>query len=153
MWRARMLSEARVDWLILIAGALTLAAVPGCAKSSLPGPTGTVSGRASYQNKPIPAGSAIVFVHKETGIIGTGVTNAEGDFQIRMREGKQVLVGQYTVHIRPPGEPDPNIMKFTRENVPPAWKLVPERYWMSHTSAESFTVQEGPNTYNLALHD
>lgn len=138
---------------IIPIGALALMGMFGCAKSSLPGPTGTVSGTVTYQEKPIPEGSAIVFVHNETGIVGTGVTSAAGDFQIRMREGAQVLVGEYTVNVRPPGEPDPNIMEFKLDNVPPAWKLVPKRYWMSHTSAESFTVKEGHNTYDLVLKD
>jgi hypothetical protein len=136
-----------------LAWVVMLSALLGCVKSSLPGPTGTVSGMATYQNKPIPEGSAIVFVHNQTGIIGTGVTSAAGEFQIRMRDGSQVLVGEYTVNVRPPGEPDPNIMKLTPENVPPAWKLVPQRYWMSNTSAEAFTVKEGHNTYQLELRD
>jgi len=132
---------------------LLLLGISGCAKSNLPGPTGTVSGTATYQDKPIPEGSTIVLVHNDTGITGTAVTNASGSFQVRMREGPHILVGQYTVHVRPPGEPDPNVMEFNLNNVPPAWKLVPKRYWMSHTSGESFTVKEGKNTYDLALRD
>lgn len=132
---------------------VAVALLTGCQRSSLPGPTGTVSGTATYRDKPIPEGSAIVFVHKQSGIIGTGVTDSNGDFQIKMREANDVLVGEYSVNIRPPGEPDDNIMELTMNNVPPAWKLVPQRYWMANTSTETFTVKEGENTYKLVLKD
>jgi hypothetical protein len=140
-------------WTLLLILAQLLAFSSGCAKSDLPGPSGEVLGTATYQNKPIPEGSAIVLVHNETGLIGTAITNGSGSFQVRMRQRPQVLIGEYTVHVRPPGEPDPNIMEFKLDNVPPAWKLVPKRYWMSHTSRESFIVKEGRNTYNLVLRD
>jgi hypothetical protein len=133
------------------------AAVPlfvGCGPSSdLPGPTGTVSGNASYKDKPIPTGSAIVFVHKQTGIIGTAVTDANGDFAVKMRDGDAVLVGEYAVNIRPPGEPDENIMTLTKDNVPPAWREVPPRYWTPTTSTETYAVKEGANEYRLVLTD
>ena len=147
-----MLYEAKRAHRIAVI-ALLAAGICGCAKSNLPGPSGTVSGTATYQDKPIPEGSTIVMVHNETGLIGTGITNSSGAFQVRMREGPQVLVGEYTVYIRPPGEPDANVMEFKLNNVPPAWKLVPKRYWMSHTSGESFAVKEGRNIYNLVLRE
>jgi len=133
--------------------ALVVVGICGCTKSNLPGPSGTVSGTATYQNKPIPDGSTIVMVHNETGLIGTGITNGSGAFQVRMRESPQVLVGEYTVYVRPPGEPDANVMEFKLDNVPPAWKLIPKCYWMSHTSGEAFTVKEGRNMYGLVLHE
>jgi hypothetical protein len=138
---------------LLLAAGATLALCDCGGDSGLPGPTGTVSGNASYQGKPIPAGSTIVFVHKQSGIIGTGVTDANGDFEVQMRDASNVLVGEYAVNVRPPGEPGENIMVLTRENVPPAWREIPERYWTANASTETFTVHEGENTYKLVLKD
>lgn len=70
-----------------------------------------------------------------------------------MRDASAVLIGDYSVNVRPPGEPDENIMVFTMENVPPAWREVPQRYWMSNTSTVTFTVREGENEYKLVLQD
>lgn len=45
-----------------------IALLCGCSgDSGLPGPTGTVSGNASYREKPIPAGSTIVFCPSADG--------------------------------------------------------------------------------------
>ncbi len=124
----------------------------GCrAKSNLPGPSGTVQGTASYRGKPIPVGSAIVMVHKTEGLFGIGITDEQGSFSIKMLDATDVLVGEYTVNIKPPGEPGENVVVYTKATVPAAWNEIPEKYWSPTTSQESFTVKEGHNTYTLVL--
>lgn len=87
-----------------ICAAATVAWVPGCGGGNdLPGSSGTVSGNASYLGKPIPEGSALVMVHNVEGLFGIGITDRQGDFTIKMRERPDVLVGEYTVNIKPPG--------------------------------------------------
>lgn len=126
----------------------------GCGQgNNLPGPSGTVSGKATYKNKPIPIGSAIVLVHDKEGLFGIGATDSNGNFQIKMKERKDVLVGVYSVNIKPPGDPDENVMVYTKKTVPPAWNEIPERYWSPNTSKERFTVKEGVNEYDLVLKD
>jgi len=128
-------------------------AIAGCQKSSLPGPSGTVSGTATYKDRPIPQGSAIVLVHKQTGIIASGITDSDGGFQVAMREAPEVLVGEYTVNVVPPGEIPDTVNVVTEKNAPEAWKQVPKAYWSQTTSPEKFTVAEGANDYKFVLHD
>jgi hypothetical protein len=138
--------------LALILGSLVAAG--GCQGSTgLPGPSGTVSGKATYQEKPIPEGSTVVMVHKGSGIIATGMTDSSGNFTMMMRDALDILVGDYTVNVNPPGKPDENINVLTVKNCPEAWKLVPKAYWFQTTSPETYTVKEGANEYAFALHD
>jgi len=126
----------------------------GCSPHNLPGDVGTVIGNVSYNGEPVPAESVVIFVHTQTGIIGTGVTDANGDFQILMREGKSVLVGDYSVNLKPPGElEDDTVNELTMETVPDAWKLVPEKYWTQTKSKEKFTVKQGENDFEWKLTD
>lgn len=131
-----------------------IAAVSGCGGGSgLPGKTGRVFGKATYNNNAIPAGSVIVMVHNQTGIVATGVTDSSGGFTITMRGRPDVLVGDYQVNIRPVGEVDENVTKLTPETVPETWKAVPQKYWSGSESPERFVVKEGNNKYDLTLSD
>lgn len=133
---------------------LLLTCTTGCSSGSeLPGDTGIVRGNVTYKGQPIPEGSAVVMVHRERGIVGIGVTDSLGEFQIRMRGGHDVLVGEYDVHITPPGELDENVGTPTMDNVPETWKAVPMQYWTLDTSPEKFTVEPGENQYFLNLKD
>ncbi len=123
----------------------------GCNGSRIPGDTGTVTGRATFKGDPIPEGSTIVFLHRGKGIVGTGVTDAEGAFSLQMREEPRVLVGEYSVGITPPGEIDPNNVTIFTDKAPDAWKKVPRKYWSPETSNETFTVKAGANDYQLQL--
>ena len=130
-----------------------MAMAAGCQSSNLPGPSGTVSGTATYQDRPIPAGSAIVLVHKQSGIIASGVTDSSGRFHVQMRDRPEVLVGEYAVNVVPPGEIPETVSVVTEKNAPEAWKKVPKAYWSQTTSPETYAVKEGENDYKFVLHD
>ncbi|QDV66395.1 hypothetical protein Poly24_00800 [Rosistilla carotiformis] len=142
--------SGRIVLLCLIAGALSL----GCSRAhNLPGETGTVKGHVSYRDGTIPEGSSVVMLHKGTGIPAVGVTDSDGNFTMIMREGPDVLVGDYVVNIRPPGEIDDNVLEITAETVPPLWNEVPQKYWNPSTSNEAYTVNSGTNFYEFTLTD
>ncbi len=130
---------------------LLLGVTIGCQNSRIPGDTGTVKGRATFKGEPIPTGSTIVFLHRGKGIVGTGVTDAQGAFELQMREEPRVLVGEYSVGITPPGEIDPNNVTIFTDKAPAEWKKVPRKYWSPETSNETFTVKAGANEYLLEL--
>lgn len=126
----------------------------GCGSgSTLPGKTGRVFGKATYKNQAIPAGSVVVMVHNQTGIVATGVTNSSGEFTVTMRGRPEVLVGDYRVNIKPVGEVPDNVNKLTPETVPDTWKAIPQKYWSGGESPETFVVKEGNNRYELTLSD
>ncbi|MFI4874850.1 MAG: hypothetical protein ACIALR_05915, partial [Blastopirellula sp. JB062] len=91
-----------------------LIVVVGCGGgTNLPGETGTVHGQVVYGSGTIPQGSSIVMLHVETGIPAIGLTDASGKFAMEMRNEPKVLVGDYVVNIKPPGEIDDEVMKVT----------------------------------------
>jgi len=133
---------------------LILCLLAGCfGRSNLPGDTGTVSGRALYQGQPVPAGSAVVMVHRESGLVGVGATDSNGAFQIQMRGGPDVLVGEYVVNLTPPGKVNEDAPVLNKDTVPPDWNKVPAKYWVQTTSPERFTVNAGQNDYQFDLQD
>ncbi len=146
-----MRSQVEVRRLVSL---IMLSCTAGCfSGGQLPGETGTVSGTASYKDQPVPAGSSIMMLHRERGILATGLTSGSGSFRINMRGDADVLVGEYDVYIKPPGELAETVGTPTKDNVPPAWNLIPARYWSEKTSQEVFVVQPGANTYQLVLED
>ncbi|WP_207396772.1 hypothetical protein [Bremerella alba] len=90
-------------------------------------------------------------LHKRTGIPAVGITDSTGKFTMTMRDGPDVLVGDYVVNIRPPGEIDDDVLKITPETVPPEWNMVPRKYWNPMTSNETYSVSSGSNVYEFTL--
>lgn len=140
----------RVVCSVLITVSVT--ALLGCGNgTNLPGETGRVKGRVIYGSGTIPAGSTVVMLHQGSGIPAIGLTDTSGNFTLEMRNGPDVLVGDYIVSITPPGEIDDDIVKITAETVPEAWNKVPQKYWYAKTSGETFSVAPGDNFYEFTL--
>lgn len=133
--------------------ACVLLSLPSCSSSDLPGPSGTVQGVAKYKGGPIPIGSAVVMVHDTAGLLGIGTTNELGKFTITMNGRRQVLVGDYSVYVKPPGDPDENVLVYTEKTVPPEWNKIPKSYWSASTSKARFEVKEGSNDFEFTLVD
>ena len=135
----------------------------GCETGGLSGPTGTVSGKITYNGAPVPAGSTVNFTHDETSMAATGVTGADGSFTLQMQGEGEVLAGSYKILVSPPVQPQAG-----PEN-PEAYEAMmtggdaaaaeqptgpfPQKYQATATSGETFTVKEGPNTYDLDMTD
>jgi hypothetical protein len=68
----------------------------GC--SGFDGPVGTVSGKVSFQGKPLPAGASVIFKYEETGQVATGtLSTSDGSFRLRWRGSYDVLASAYKV--------------------------------------------------------
>jgi hypothetical protein len=132
---------------------LMLLACLGCNASTLPGPSGTVQGTALYKNAAIPVGSTVIMMHDKEGLVGTGLTDAQGKFRIKMNGLYQVLVGDYTVYIKPPGDPGENVLEYTKATVPPEWNKIPKAYWSASTTKKKYSVKEGANDFEFTLVD
>jgi hypothetical protein len=132
---------------------LFLVLIVGCQKSHLPGPSGTVQGKAAYKGAAIPVGSTVILYHDREGLIGTGLTDEAGKFQVKMNGANDVLVGDYTVYIKPPGDPDENVLEYTKATVPPEWNKIPKAYWSASTTKARYSVKEGKNDFDFTLVD
>jgi hypothetical protein len=143
------------------AGLLIVLLLAGCQRSGIEGETGTVTGTVTYQNAPIPTGSNVIFLHKQQGLVGTGTTDAAGEFTVQMRGSRRVLVGEYAIGITPPVPENPDAQNqasmeasLTGKDVETeAWTAIPQRYLMPETSGESYEVKAGSNVCTLKLTD
>lgn len=143
-------------WMIrtVLGCALLLAA--GCGRGDgLPGPTGTVSGKLTSNGKPAPAGTLVNCTHVEKSFPAIGATDANGNFTLEMKGGKNILVGKYTVAISPPVvKMDPaEAMRLSQAGTPPQANFpeIPEKYRSADTSGETLEVKTGANTLNIDM--
>jgi hypothetical protein len=81
--------------LVLLLG---IAILPGCGKGDRP-PLGTVHGRITLDGKPL-SGARIGFVPKEAGRESSGITDAEGNYELKyLRDAMGAKVGGHKVSI------------------------------------------------------
>lgn len=133
----------------------------GCNKSSLSGPTGTVTGKVTYNGEPVPAGCSVVFMHQETSTPASGVTSADGTYSLSMRGEPKALVGEYKVSVSPPTSSDQvdessagyEAAMTGEEAAQAPTAPFPDKYLLPETSGLTFTVNEGPNTFDVEMKD
>lgn len=144
----------------LALASLCLAALAGCDSSV--GPSGTVEGKVTYNGAPVPAGTTVVFMHQEKSLPASALTDAEGHYSLLMKGTTDVLVGPYAVSVAPAPtgtEVDSNDRAAYEAammgKAPPieAKAPFPAKYQAPATSALSYTVAEGANTYNIDMTD
>lgn len=122
------------------------------------GETGTVSGRITFEGKPVPEGCGVVFMRDKGGYVGTGKTDSSGQYLLYMRDGLQIVVGTYRVSITPPN-PVANLDQDEIMRLQSAGKLpdtskmkeVPDRYRDPENSKTIFEVKPGSNTFDLDM--
>jgi hypothetical protein len=137
----------------LLAAALCLV---GCANQ-----TGRVSGKVSYQGKPVVIGS-VVLVNEETLAPIQGAIEPDGSYHI-----SHITYGMYKVAVhsadpgnRPISRPVPeNLTKKPKETEPAIrpgadkWFAIPERYGNWRLSGLSVTVSGPSTTFDIPLVD
>lgn len=162
-------NSGRVSWkaMLALAAAFVLAATAGCAGGvGLPeGDTGTVSGRMTYGDKAVPAGSQVVFVNDKYGIVATGTVSAGGAYSLQMRGGPDILAGAYKISVSPPasGQPEMSQEEYdkmmasggeVKPSKPKEVPEIPEKVRTPETSGLTYEVKPGKNTgVNFDLKD
>ena len=149
---------------------LTLTGCGGGEDDGYEGVRGSVEGKTSYADKPLPKGTIISFETFE-GTGGTGVVDGEGNYEI-IASGGGLPIGKYMVSVSPPdqGATEPDLPS-TLEEVAAAEKAndpanvvveteqaaldtaIPAKYQMADTSGLEFEVKEGKNTFDIELTD
>lgn len=134
--------------------------ISGCAREEVPtGPQASVSGSVTYDGKPVPTDSIVVFYSIDKAVTGSGKVDASGMYSLAASSQSVGLpTGRYQVMIRPP-EPPPAkpgtaeyqdaMMGKTKKAPPP--KEIPEQF---HTLDGSKIVRElkvGSNTFDFDL--
>ena len=144
----------------LIPGVLVLFSllIVGCSGDSgdgYSGPRGEVTGKVTFEGKPIPEGSTIMFESKtgKAGYTATGTINGAGEYKMQYN-GKPNLPGvTYQVQIFPPSkassapaDPAAGTNVSVEAEAPP----FPAKY-SGPVRELTFAVKEGKNTANFVL--
>lgn len=117
--------------------------------------TGTVSGKATLDGKPLAEGCVIVCQHLERSLPAGGKTAADGTFKLTMKDTVGLVVGDYKVLIQTPEKKmtheEQMKMAQTRSFPKPDDSIVPAKYRSFDTSNLKLTVKPGANTFDLPL--
>ena len=143
---------------LVIIGFIAMACA-GCDSAHDYGPTGTVSGKLSYNGETVAPGTAVVFVDMAAGYTCMGATDAEGNYTLSSWNEGDLPVGSYDVMIRPvvpemdSDLDDPEAAMDNPEPVAPMEYDFPEKYGALATSGLKFEVKEGANDIPIDLVD
>ena len=113
------------------------------------GNSGSVSGTAEYEGKPLPGGR-VVFESKTS----TCVAKIEnGKFEAKYKGSKSLPMGTYKVSVWPPApEPKMNPKTMKLETVSSVdTSLYPKKYQSKLTSGLEFTLVPGSNVFDIEL--
>jgi hypothetical protein len=110
-----------------------------------------VSGKVTYQGKPVPKGSVTFASTTPGGRNATGQLDAEGNYKLQTENpGDGALVGDYLVTIYAHDEP---ILDYIPKKPIPPKILAPTKYEKPETSGLKATVASGSNTFDFELKD
>jgi hypothetical protein len=131
--------------LLALPGVVLLATAIGCQGR------GDVSGKVTYNSKPLVFGT--VLVHGQDGL-RQGAIQRDGSFTVR-----GVKVGEARVAINSPNPksiqliPPKPVVKTKQEPFPeaPGWFRIPNKYEDVKTSGLTYTVRGGSNAFDIEL--
>lgn len=129
--------------------------VLGCAERADLEPAGTVSGRVTFQQKPLPTGCTLMFVSDHTTAVGSVEPN--GQYQLKSGDSNRIPVGKYRVAVNPPAPANAPLEGEETAGDDTTWlgedygDLIPRKYRNVGTSGLAFEVQEGENTFDIKL--
>lgn len=136
---------------------LFTAIVSGCGGNDF-GPTGAVTGRLTFEGKPLAEGHAVSFMQMEKGFLAYGKTDAEGNFSVSSWNEGAMPVGKYKVMIAPPPAAAPAVAPTAEEQFdnpelvdPRIRSEFPARYRDPLTSGIEYEVTEGTNKFDIDL--
>ena len=166
-----MMTRALLYFRLELLPAVLLTFLVGCGGTGdeFTGPRGTVSGRVTFDGKPVPSGSTVMFQSKEGNTyISTGAVKEDGKYDLVYDGKKNLPAVTYLVQISPPkgGEPVPSKLtvadpkdfkaitpdiKKTTEDAKNAKYPFPVMYHSINTSKLTFAVKDGSNTADFKL--
>jgi hypothetical protein len=133
----RRLPSARLA--VLLELVVCFCCCAGCGSPALP--TGSVSGKVTYNGQPLTAG-VVTFINEKAGIGASSEIDASGSYRVA-----SIRTGEYNgaIHRQPPKPESPKQDAEAR-------KLnIPDKYQAPQTSGLTATVKEGKNTADFRL--
>jgi hypothetical protein len=148
-------TRGRRNWLVLPAILFSL----GCG-----GPKGDVSGKVTYQGKPL-LGGTVTFFAADNKVVGSSPISADGDYSIaKVPTGEvKITVSAPPFVIGGPNAPPPFMGKATGKPNPQLTKeramksqslprvQIPGKYKIPEQSGLTYTVQSGKQEYSIDL--
>ena len=157
---------------VIVVLSLVLPIVIGCTgSSSRPlGKPVPVKGKVTYNGKPAPAGCIITFFHSERNFPASAQIAADGSYTLLFNGKPEVPMGTYQVAVTPPAgaaaeaaSPSPSdpeayramMMKpgISKGDGQAKVATIPKKYATPETSGVTFTLIEGPTTYDVDMKD
>lgn len=120
----------------------------GCGESADAPPLGQVSGKITFENKPVTEG--MVNFAGDNGFGSAAVIGADGTYSMSSQHGDGIPLGKYKVNITPPPF-DPGPPAADDAPVPPNPANIPAIYREFSTSGFTADVKEGDNTFDFDM--
>lgn len=145
------------EWMLI--GSLAIAVSAGCSGEFDYGDTGRISGRLTFEGKPLVAGHGVIFMEPAKGYLAYGETDAEGRYEVNSWNNGDMPVGTYKVQIGGPPAPPPR-KDLTAEEAFDHPELVdpqpppivfPKKYLDNETSGLTFEIKAGANSCDIDL--
>jgi hypothetical protein len=148
---------------VFVAAVIGLTSFPGCSRGAKMPKTLSVSGKITYQNKPL-AGAEVGFVSSgdpKTSFSARGITDESGEFKLSTYVDPQhdlrgATVGSYVVTVSKTETMDQEKMReqFATNPNMEFKKLVPTKYTNPKETPLKATVEVGkPNRFEFTLED
>jgi hypothetical protein len=148
----------------LLTGAVLGLLLCGCNDSSM-GPQGQVSGKVTYQGKPLPGGQVRFLTSK--GLLFSGDIDPEGNYKLKAVVGEAKIAvdnsmlkknsesPRIDLRHRPGAQPPPGVKVDDEPSATLAgtYLPLPEKYQSPETSGLTCTVKSGSQTHDIELTD
>jgi len=133
----------------------------GCGERITRPPLGKVSGKVTYNGKPVTKGSVIFTPVQgkggDTGQNAVGQLGSDGSYELTTFDtGDGAILGQHTVTVQADSKDINELNKIRPDGTVPyilPKPAIPEKYTNATKSPLRFTVSAGSNTYDIQLKD
>jgi hypothetical protein len=134
---------------VLVLAAAAALAATGCGSS---GPEmASVSGKVTYNGKPVPKGTVSFVATQADGRNASGELDASGNYRLQTEApGDGAQLGEYDVALY---SHDEEVLDYTPRVPVKVERLIPEKYEDPKTSTLKRTVKSGSNTFDFELTD
>ena len=131
----------------------------GCSGEFDYGKTCKVVGRLTMDGKPLSTGTGVSFMEPINGYLAYGVTDAEGNFEVKSWNNGRMPLGKYKVSLTPPPAQGPAPAAMTPEQkfdhpelAEPVLRLeYPKKYADMKTSGLEFEVKDSENHFEINI--